>query len=88
MSGLLLRQLEVQAARDKGDEERVLRDALCFGGDGDLVGEGLGETDEFVRAHGGEDSTCASESMLVSALSTTRLAECQLPVALVKGVSP
>ena len=87
--GLLLGQLEVQTTGDEGDEKRVLGDALSLRGDGDLVGKGLRETDEFVGAHGADDSTCASGSVLVSALSTeTRPAVSHHPAALVKGVSP
>lgn len=72
MSGLLLRELEVQAAGNEGDEQRVLGDALSLRCLGDRGSEILRESDEFVGGHGEEDSTCASGSVLVSPLSRKR----------------
>lgn len=69
MSGLL-RELEVQTTGDEGDEQRVLGDALSLRCLGDCGGEILGEPDKFVGGHVEQDSTCASETVLVSSLSS------------------
>lgn len=79
-------QLEVQPTRDEGDEQRVLGDALSLSGVRHSGSEIGGEAYEFVGGHVAEDSTCASEFVLVSALSTeTRLAVCHHPAALAIG---
>jgi hypothetical protein len=67
---LLLRKLVTERGGDYGDEQGVLRDPLRLRLASDEVGEVGGKADQFLGCgHSGQDSTCASSRVLVSALS-------------------
>jgi len=86
MAELLLRQLEVGAACEQRLDQRV--EGLAFGlGDADQVRVERGKNADlgFAARFGHEQDSSACVTM---GEQKTRLAERQLPAALVKGVSP